>query len=201
MDTQSEDAAALIEALGAGPCHFAGLSMGGFVAMRLALRRPELLRSIILMETSADPEPSENIAKYRRMNFVARWIGLRPVVGKVMPIMFGQTFMNDPARAAERALWRQRILANNRTTITRAVDGVITRQGVHDDLEQISLPTMVLVGEEDVATVPAKAERLHQAIEGSRLVIIPGAGHSSSIEQPALVARAIEDFLSELVTQ
>jgi len=198
MDTQSEDAAALIEALGAGPCHFAGLSMGGFVAMRLALRRPELLRSIILMETSADPEPSENIAKYRRMNFVARWIGLRPVVGKVMPIMFGQTFMNDPARAAERALWRQRILANNRTTITRAVDGVITRQGVHDDLEQISLPTMVLVGEEDVATVPAKAERMHAAIGGSQLVRIPRAGHTSSVEEPAAVNAALDAFLAEI---
>jgi pimeloyl-ACP methyl ester carboxylesterase len=198
MDTQSEDAAALIEALGAGPCHFAGLSMGGFVAMRLALRRPELLRSIILMETSADPEPLENIAKYRRMNFVARWIGLRPVVGKVMPIMFGQTFMNDPARAAERALWRQRILANNRATITRAVDGVITRQGVHDDLEQISLPALVLVGEEDVATVPAKAERMHAAIGGSQLVRIPRAGHTSSVEEPAAVNAAFDAFLAEI---
>jgi len=84
---------------------------------------------------------------------------------------------------------------------SRAAHGVIDRDGVYDQLGRIETPTLVLVGDEDVATVPAKAERLHQAIEGSRLVIIPGAGHSSSIEQPALVARAIEDFLSELVTQ
>jgi pimeloyl-ACP methyl ester carboxylesterase len=198
MDTQSDDAAALIEALGAGPCHFAGLSMGGFVAMRLAIRRRELLRSIILMETSADPEPEENIPKYRRLNWVARWIGLWPVVGKVMPIMFGKTFMRDPERAAERAIWRQRILANNRATITKAVDGVITRQGVHDDLGQISLPALVLVGEEDTATVPAKAERIHHAIGGSHLVRIPRAGHTSSVEEPAAVNAALDAFLADI---
>src|SRR5690349_639574 len=56
MDTLTGDAVELIKALNAAPCHFAGLSMGGFVAMRLAIRHPELLKSVILMETSADPE-------------------------------------------------------------------------------------------------------------------------------------------------
>src|SRR5205823_2727516 len=56
METVTDDAASLIEALGAAPVHFVGLSMGGFVGMRLAARRPELLRSLVLLETSADPE-------------------------------------------------------------------------------------------------------------------------------------------------
>src|SRR5437899_1734771 len=55
MDTLARDAAALIEKLRAAPCHFVGLSMGGFIGMRLALRRPELLRSLTLIETAADP--------------------------------------------------------------------------------------------------------------------------------------------------
>jgi len=98
MDTLTEDAAQLIAHLGVGPCHFAGLSMGGFVGMRLAARRPELLKTLILLETSADPEPQENVPKYHRLNFVARWIGLWAVINKVMPIMFSQSYLNDRAR-------------------------------------------------------------------------------------------------------
>ena len=99
MDTLSEDAAALITALGCAPCHFVGLSMGGFVGMRLAFRYPSLIKSLILLETSADPEPAENIGRYRLLAFIARWFGLRIAAGQVMPIMFGEKFLKDPARA------------------------------------------------------------------------------------------------------
>lgn len=198
METLALDAAALIEALGIAPCHFAGLSMGGFVGMRLAARRPELLRSLILMETSADAEPAENIPRYRMLARVARWIGLRPVAPRVMPIMFGKTFMNDPRRAGERAEWQRRMAANNRTGIVRALDGVITRKGVSDEIASIRLPTLVLAGEEDVATPPQQARRIAERIPGARLVPIPAAGHTSSVEQPATVNAALFGFLESL---
>ena len=134
MDTLYEDAAALIETLNLAPCHFAGLSMGGFIGMRLAARRPELLRSLILMETSADPEPVENIPRYRQLGAVARYIGLRPVAGRVMPIMFGRTFMTDPARAADRKLWQERLAGNDKKGILRALNGVIERKPIYDEL-------------------------------------------------------------------
>src|SRR5260221_321011 len=57
MDSLTEDAAALIRALKAGPCHFAGLSMGGFVGLRLAARHPELMRTLTVMNTAANSEP------------------------------------------------------------------------------------------------------------------------------------------------
>jgi 3-oxoadipate enol-lactonase len=60
MDTLARDAAQIIEKLGAAPCHFVGLSMGGFIGMRLAARRPELLRSLSLLETAADEDPVLN---------------------------------------------------------------------------------------------------------------------------------------------
>ncbi len=60
MDSLTEDAAALIRELDCAPCHFAGLSMGGFVGMRLAIRHPGLLKSLVLLETTADPEPEQN---------------------------------------------------------------------------------------------------------------------------------------------
>ena len=201
MDTLSDDAAALIEALGCAPCHFVGLSMGGFIGMRLAARRPELVRSLVLMETSADPEPAENVPRYRLLGGVVRLLGtlgMRLVMPRVMRIMFGRTFLEDPAREAERRLWRERGMANRPRGIVRALDGVIERKPVYDELGKIAVPTLVMVGDEDVATVPAKAERLHGAIRGSRLVVIPGAGHTSSVEQPEVVNAALEGFLASV---
>lgn len=197
METVYADAVALIETLKLGPVHFAGLSMGGFVAMRLGARRPDLVRSLILMETSAEPEPAENVPKYRKLNFIARWFGLGLVAAKVMPIMFSRDFMSDPARAAERAHWRRK-LTGNRRSIWRAVNGVIDRQGVIAELPRIACPVLVMVGEQDTATVPAKAERIHAAIPQSRLVRIAKAGHSSSVEQPAAVNAALDEFLGSL---
>ena len=198
MDTLADDAAALIQALGAAPCHFVGLSMGGFIAMRLGIRRPELLRSLILLETSADPEPAANAPKYRMFALAARWFGPRVVAGQVMPIMFGRKFLADPARATQRAEWRRRANANHRTGIYHATMGVIARQGVYDELHAIDLPTLVVVGDQDVATTPDKARRIHERIRGSMLVVIPGAGHTSSVEEPAAVNAAIDAFLQAL---
>jgi len=172
--------------------------MGGFIGMRLAAHRPELLRSLILIETSADPEPAENIPRYRQLASVARYIGLRPAAGRVMWVMFGKTFMSDPARAAERKLWRQRMASNNKQGVLRALNGVIERQSIYGELGHVTLPTLIMVGDEDVATVPAKSQRIHEAIAGSRLVTIPHAGHTSSVEQPQAVSAAIEDFLASL---
>ena len=194
------DAVALIERLGVAPVHIIGLSMGGFVAMRLAARRPDLVRSCVLLETSAEAEPTENVPKYRTLNRVTRWFGLRLVANRVMPIMFGQTFLTDPARAAERDLWRDR-LSGNRRDIWRAVNGVIEREPVMPELARITAPTLIMVGDEDVATVPLKSERIHAAIRGSKLVRIPHAGHSSSIEQPGHVTAAIDAWVARHDTQ
>ena len=84
MDTLYEDAVQLIEKLENKPVIFGGLSMGGFVGMRLAARRPDLIKKLILMETTADPEPIENVGKYKMLNNIVKYIGYWPVVSKVM---------------------------------------------------------------------------------------------------------------------
>jgi pimeloyl-ACP methyl ester carboxylesterase len=198
MDTLTEDAAALIDKLDCTPCHFLGFSMGGFVGLRLAIRRPELLRSLILVDTSADPEPKKNLPKYQLLNIIARWIGLWAVAGQVMPIMFSQTFLKDPGRTDIRKKWRQHLLDNHRVGVTRAVTGVITRQGLYDQLDKIDLPTLVIVGEQDVATVPEISERMHARIPNSRMVRIPNAAHMTPIEEPDAVNAALQEFLSSL---
>jgi pimeloyl-ACP methyl ester carboxylesterase len=195
METLYADTLALIDTLGIQACHFVGLSMGGFIGMRLAARRPDIVKSLILIGTSADPEPAANIPKYRMLNMVARWLGFRLVVAPVMRVMFGQTFLTDPARAQLRQEWRQQLLANHRIGVTRATAGVITRRGISDLLGAIAARTLILVGDQDVATPPAVARRIHERIPQSQLKLIPGAGHTSTVEQPELVSAAILAFL------
>lgn len=199
MDTLYEDAAALITELDAAPCHFVGLSMGGFIGMRLAARKPQLLKSLALLETSADPEPKENVGKYKTMAYIGRWLGLGLVADRVMPIMFGQKFMSDtnPARIALRDKQKQLMVGNNRKGITLATLGVVNRQGIYDEISSIKVPTLVMVGDQDVATVPAKAERIHKQIANSKLVIIPGGGHTSTVEEPTFVNEQLDLFLRE----
>lgn len=196
MELVWHDATRLLERVAGGPVHFCGLSMGGFVAMRMAAFRPDLVRSLILVETSADPEPAANIGRYRTLTRVVKLLGPRIVQSRVNQIMFGKTILADPARKREVAEYA--LIMSRRPDIWRAVHGVVDRAPIHDDLGRISAPTLVMVGEEDVATTPEKAERVAAGIRNARLVRIPRAGHSSSVEEPAAVTAAIESFLSAL---
>ncbi len=196
MELVWQDAVQLLEARAGGPVHFCGLSMGGFVGMRMAARRPDLVRSLLLLETSSEPEPSENIARYRLLTKVTKLLGPRPIKNKVAPIMLGKTLLTDPARRTELATFVD--LMSRRRDIWRAVNGVVDRGGVHHELGHITAPTLVVVGEEDVATPRAKAEKIVSAIRGAKLVEIPRAGHSSPVEEPALVTAAITQFLQAL---
>lgn len=190
-----QDAVALLDRLGGGPVHLAGLSMGGFVAMRVAARRPELVKSLILLETSADPEPLANVARYRMLTAVVRALGPRVVARRTGPIMLGKSILTDPTRKAQVA--RHVAVMTRRRDIWRAVNGVVDRAGVFDELGRIRANTLVVVGDEDVATPPAKAARIAAAIAGATLATIPRAGHSSPVEEPAAVTAAIERFLSQ----
>lgn len=198
MDTLTADTVALIHELDCAPCHFVGFSTGGFVGLRLAIRHAELLRSLILVDTSAEPEPEENLPRYKLLNLIARWIGPWLVAGRVMPIMFSEHFLSDPDRAALRSEWRRHFVENDRVGVTRAVKGVMAREGVAERLGEIDVPTLILVGENDVATAPEKSERMHAGIAGSELVVIPRAGHMSPVEEPEAVTAAIEAFLDRV---
>lgn len=196
MELVWQDAVRLVEKLAGGAVHFCGLSMGGFVAMRMAARRPDLVRSLVLLETSSDPEPIENVARYRMLTKITRLLGPKIIKNKVGPIMLGNTILGDKARRADLAKFID--LMSRRRDIWRAVNGVVDRAGVHDELGRITAPTLVVVGDEDGATPRPKAERIAGAIAGAKLVTIPRAGHSSPVEEPALVTAAIEQFLQAL---
>lgn len=198
MDTLTDDAVALIKALNVHPCHFVGLSMGGFIAMRLASRHAHLLKSITLIETTADPETIINRLTYRITGYLSRYMSDDLVVRSAMNAMFGKTFLNDANRAEERAYWRQQVLNNDEIGVHRALMGVLSRQGVYDELANITIPTLIIVGDEDTTTVPAEAERIQQAIPHSHLITIQNAGHTSTVEQPDQVIEAMRNFLNNL---
>ena len=78
------------------------------------------------------------------------------------------------------------------------MNGVLQRPSFAEHLPRIQAPTLVVVGDEDVATTPEKAARLAAGIPHARLVTIPGAGHTSTIEQPAAVTTALREFLVDV---
>jgi len=191
------DAVALIETLGLPPVHFVGLSMGGFVGMRVGARRPELLRSLTLMDTAADPEPRKNVPKYTVLNFLARSVGVRFVTASVAPILFGRTFLTDPRLAVAREAAIEHI-ASNRRTIYKAVNGVIRRSSFEDRIRDVRVPTCILHGEEDVAITMERALRLRSLLPSARFATVPAAGHSAPVENPEAVTSALLDFLGSL---
>lgn len=194
MDTLYHDASVLIEMLNNGrPVHFVGLSMGGFVGMRLAARKPHLLKTLTLLDSSADPEP--NKFKYQILNTIFKLGGAPLVINKIIAILFGKSSLSDPSLKEIIRFWNSTIRAYP-STISKAVAGVIHRKGIANELHHVTLPTLIAVGEEDVATITFKSEKIHSAIKSSQLILIPKAGHSSCIEQPKFVNKIIRDFIA-----
>ena len=165
MERLTEDAAQVIEKLGLAPCVFVGLSMGGFVGLRLAARRPELLRGLVLVESAADREPRANVPKYRAMELITRRIGFRPLLPPIMKIMFSRSFLRDPARAVERRAIEQSILALDPARTGRALEAVVTRSGVEHLLPLIRVPTLVL--HDAIGPSPDRAGGLRAVCRGS----------------------------------
>lgn len=197
MDTLSVDAAAIIDELGLGRVHYVGLSMGGFVGMRLAARMPEIIRSLSLLDTSAGPEDPDKVSRYRLLAKVYGLLGLGPVKSKVLPIMFGPTFLASDASGLIVEAWMNEVKSAKRSGMKQAIYGVTDREPILAELGRIAAPTLVVVGADDVATPVAKSEAIAGAIAGSHLEIVPAAGHSSTIEQPAALSDLLEDFITQ----
>ena len=113
-------------------------------------------------------------------------------------IMFGRTFLRDPSKAALRDSLRQELLRNDVRGSVRALRGVRDRAGLMDDLRAIRTPTLVASGEEDVAVPPACSRRTAERIPGARFVLLPRAGHTSSLEQPDAVTGVLREFFASV---
>lgn len=197
MDTLANDAAALIETLKAAPCHFAGLSMGGFVGLRLAARRPDLVRSLTLMNTSASREKLRNRLRYGVLAQIVKVTGPAPFVGIAKKELFGRSTRNasDLQQVAMLESWTVKLKKRPRN-ISQSLLGVMNRKEVSPaELSLIHCPVLIITGEEDTAQPPGYSEQLSRLIPNSKLVKIPLCGHSSSLEAPEGVTKAIRAFL------
>jgi 3-oxoadipate enol-lactonase len=198
MDTLTLDAAALIQALNAAPCHFVGLSMGGFVGMRLAARRPELVRTLTLMHTGAQKEPASTRLRYGFLAQLVKVVGTAPFTGIAVKELFGRTIRGSQEQVKRAVLesWTNK-LRRRPKYIAHSILAVMNRTEFSaQELAAIRCPTLVIAGEDDTAQPPANQEKLAAAIPNARLVRVPGAGHSSSLEQPQTVIAAMRELLS-----
>ena len=195
MDTLAADAVGLMEALGVAPVHYVGLSMGGFIGQRIAARRPDLVRTLTLLDTSAGPEDPDKAGRYKMLGRIYRLTGIPPLRKAVVPLMFGPSFLSDASHTEILDEWQACLSRSRRAGVSRAVFGVADRASIEDEISSITAPTLVVVGADDRATPPHKSERIAERIPGARLEVIPECGHSSTLEQPDTVTALLRGFL------
>lgn len=195
MDTLSEDAAALIEALDLGPCTFVGNSMGGFVGLRLAARRPDLIASAVLMGTSADVE--EQADEMDGLVAALAEHGMDPVIDGVLHFMMGDTTLTDPSRAD--VLAEVTALLRSRTPeYADAAWNIAHRLPVLDELGSITVPLLVVAGTEDHTYPPPKSQQIVDGTPGATLEIMERTGHVHAMENPEAVIDVLERHLASL---
>jgi 3-oxoadipate enol-lactonase len=164
-------------------------------AMRLALRHPERVAAMALLDTSADPEAPGDRRTYRVLAEIQRAVRLDFLVDPIVERkMFGVTSRRDKKDLVARGM---AIIAEKPPRdVYPALRAVFDRESILDRLPEIRCPTLVLCGDEDVATTPIRARRMAERIPGATLAMIPHAGHISAMEQPAVVENHLLDFFA-----
>lgn len=191
MDTLTEDAAALIEHLGLGKCHFVGNSMGGFIALRLAARRPDLLLSVAALGSSAEEEHS--LAEFAPLADHLTAHGPEQVVDTLMYIMFGDTSL--ATRPELLAPWRE-FMSRLAPSIGDSAHGVIHRSRIVEELSGCQVPVLAIAGSEDHAYPQPISGANVAAASGGGEVTVEGAGHSVALEQADVVAEHLKRHLA-----
>ena len=187
------DHLAVLDALGIARATWAGLSLGGMVALRAAIDVPERVDALVLLDTDAGPEALGARAKHPLLALLARAIGLRPVLPQIAKVMFGPTTLRENQALAE--AWTARFASLHVPSMLNVLAAVDGRADLRPSLERIAVPALVVVGDEDRSLPPPRSRRLAAALPSARLVEVPGAGHLSALEAPATVGAAMTQFL------
>ena len=187
-DTLADIARAI---LATAPPRFAlcGISMGGYISLEIMRQAPERIVQLALLNTAADPEPPEGAAQRRALVARAREGDFRDVLEKILP-----SILLHPAHQDDKELIAFNVrmgLKIGVEAMARQQEAIIARADSRPHLAAIAVPTLVLVGDQDVLTPPARSEALVAAIPDARLVIVPECGHASTLEQPEAVNRAL----------
>jgi pimeloyl-ACP methyl ester carboxylesterase len=182
--------AALIERIGLGPAHLAGLSWGGTVALELYRHRPELVATLILVDTYAGWKGSLPEEEVR-----ARVAGLHEMLARgheeFDPTLPG-LFAGEPP--AEFVPLLEEVAAAVRPESLKTQLLVMAEADLCDVLPSVAVPTLLIWGELDGRSPLGVARQFEQAIPGAELVVIPDCGHVSNLEQPARFNEAVREF-------
>jgi len=198
MDEMADDVIELLETLHiTEPIVLGGLSMGGYVALSLVARHPRRVRALMLMDTRAGADtPDAAQGREATARAVLEADKATPVVNAMLPKLFSKlTLEKRPERVEPMRTVMEQTTPRG---IAGALRGMAKRPDRRADLAGISVPTLVLVGEEDVITPPAEAKALADAIPNARLEVVPHAGHMAPYENPAVANAVILRFLKSL---
>jgi pimeloyl-ACP methyl ester carboxylesterase len=187
----ADDVAALLAHLGIARAVLCGLSMGGYVALALARRHPALLGGLVLCDTRAGADGDE--ARRARADAIA--LVEEQGVGAYIDRQLGRLLAPGISEAI-RDEARRLALAQSPAGVIAGLCALRDRPDRRGELADLSCPTLVVVGAEDVLTPPAEAAAMAREIRGARLVIMPEVGHLASLEAPDVFAATLADFVA-----
>lgn len=192
MDQHADDLAALLDHLDVKRAIVAGLSMGGYIAFALWRRHADRVSALALVDTRAEPDSPQAQDARDAAAARIRQIGAAAYADEMLPRLLAPSSLAD-ARISRRA---SEIMAS------QPVEGSISALGALRDrpdsrltLPTITVPTLVLVGENDAVTPPADAELMAAAIRGARFEVISRAGHLCPLENPRRVNHLLREFV------
>lgn len=197
MRDLAEDTALLMDALGVAKAHVWGVSMGGKVAMELALGWPERVDHLVLENTTAGEahrvEGTSERLRGAHAGDEAHWLDV------IVPLLFGQKYREANA-ASMKAFARSRVRKPaDPVGMQRQWEAYLSFDA-WERLPEIAHPTLVLVGDEDAMTDPRNGAALAERLPNAQFASVPG-GHSVHIEDPAAVNAIVDNFLSTRPSQ
>ena len=197
LEDMVADAVRVMDHFGKGQAHVVGLSMGGLVAQHIWFERPERVRSLALCDTS--PGLSRSQTREEQEEFLR--LRQKPLLEGKTPADMAPTVARSLAgpKATPEQLREltASIAALHKDSYLKALELVTFYEMAHD-IATITVPCLLLVGADDTLCPPAVHEDMHARIKGSRMVVIPDAGHLSNIEQPDAFNRALSEFLGSV---
>jgi pimeloyl-ACP methyl ester carboxylesterase len=170
----------------------AGLSMGGYLAFEIMRQAPQRVLKLALLDTGARADTPEQTERRRVLMAQAKAGSLREIADLAYPLYVHRDRHND---LALKGIVRKMVEETGLDAYLRQQQAIIGRPDSRPGLAAISCKTLMLVGEGDEATPPELAREIAGAIPGSRLVLIPGSGHLSTLEKPEAVNKALADWM------
>jgi pimeloyl-ACP methyl ester carboxylesterase len=197
MEQYAEELTGLLEALGIRePVVLAGFSMGGYIAWQFVRKYSNRLHALIQCDTRALADSEEARAGRLKMaENVAAW-GSERVAEMMGPKLFSPHALE--ARPELMAEFHNLVSRTPPAAIAAAQLGMAARPDVSTDLPAIRLRTLVLVGELDAISPPPEMRAIADAIPDAAYVVIPNAGHMTTMEKPAAVNEALTSFLATI---